>query len=98
MAVAPARSTTARGAKRRTWVGSRSSRSSRLNRIFRSPWVELPYGDFAVRLLASRFTYTPTTRFFVSSLIQFNADAHTLNFEPASALGISARQRTVRGL
>ena len=42
-------------------------------------WVDLPYGDFAARLLASRFTYTPTPRFFVSSLIQFNADAHTLN-------------------
>ena len=33
---------------------------------------------FAFRLLAGRFTYTPTTRLFVSSLIQFNADAHTL--------------------
>jgi hypothetical protein len=42
-------------------------------------WVDLPYGNFAARLLAGRFTYTPTTRFFVSSLMQFNADAHTLN-------------------
>jgi len=42
-------------------------------------WVNLPYGNFAARLLAGRFTYTPTTRFFVSSLMQFNADAHTLN-------------------
>ena len=41
-------------------------------------WVDLPYGDFSARLLAGRFTYTPTTRLFVSSLIQFNADAHTL--------------------
>jgi uncharacterized protein DUF5916 len=42
-------------------------------------WVDLPYGAFTARLLANRFTYTPTTRFFVSSLIQFNADAHTMN-------------------
>jgi hypothetical protein len=41
-------------------------------------WVQLPYGDFSARLLTGRFTYTPTTRLFVSSLVQFNADAHTL--------------------
>jgi hypothetical protein len=41
-------------------------------------WVDLPYGDFSARLLTGRFTYTPTTRLFVSSLIQFNADARTL--------------------
>jgi hypothetical protein len=41
-------------------------------------WVDLPYGEFSARLLTGRFTYTPTTRLFVSSLIQFNADAHTL--------------------
>ncbi len=41
-------------------------------------WVNLPYGTFAARLLAGRFTYTPTTRLIVSSLIQFNADARTL--------------------
>ena len=28
-------------------------------------WVRLPYGDFNARLIASRFTYTPTTRLFV---------------------------------
>lgn len=42
-------------------------------------WVDIPYGAFSARLVASRFTYTPTTRLFVSSLVQFNADAHTLN-------------------
>ena len=41
-------------------------------------WVDLPYGDFSARLLTGRFTYTPTTRLVVSSLLQFNADAHTL--------------------
>jgi len=40
--------------------------------------VELPFGNFDVRLLASRFTFTPTTRIIVSSLIQFNAEAQTL--------------------
>jgi hypothetical protein len=42
-------------------------------------WVRLPYGDFNARLIASRFTYTPTTRLFVSSLIQFNVDGKTLS-------------------
>ena len=42
-------------------------------------WVRLPYGDFNARLVASRFTYTPTTRLFVSSLLQLNVDAHTLS-------------------
>ncbi len=41
-------------------------------------WVRLPYGDFNARLIANRFTYTPTTRLFVSSLVQFNMDARTL--------------------
>lgn len=41
-------------------------------------WVDLPYGKFSARLVASRFTYTPTARLFVSSLVQFNADARTL--------------------
>jgi hypothetical protein len=42
-------------------------------------WVDLPYGDFTARLLASRFTYTPTTRIILSALTQFNADAHSLS-------------------
>ena len=41
-------------------------------------WVRLPYGDFNARLIASRFTYTPTTRLFVSSLVQLNIDANSL--------------------
>jgi hypothetical protein len=41
-------------------------------------WVRLPYGDFNARLIASRFTYTPTTRLFVSSLIQLNIDGNSL--------------------
>jgi hypothetical protein len=43
-------------------------------------WVDLPYGEFAARLLTNRFSYTPTTRLLVSSLVQFNADARTLSF------------------
>ena len=42
-------------------------------------WVRLPYGDFDARLVANRFTWTPTTRLFVSSLMQFNVDAKTLS-------------------
>ena len=42
-------------------------------------WVRLPYGNFDARLVANRITYTPTTRLFVSSLIQYNVDAKTLS-------------------
>lgn len=42
-------------------------------------WVRLPFGDFNARLLANRLTFTPTTRLFVSSLLQFNIDAKTLS-------------------
>ena len=42
-------------------------------------WVRLPYGDFDARLVANRITYTPTTRLFVSSLIQYNVDAKSLS-------------------
>jgi hypothetical protein len=40
-------------------------------------WVEIPYGDFSARLLTNRFTYTPTARLQVSSLLQFNLDGRT---------------------
>lgn len=40
-------------------------------------WVHLPVGDFAARLMTSRLTWTPTNRMFVSSLLQYNVDAHT---------------------
>src|SRR6185503_7662436 len=33
-------------------------------------WVSLPYGDFTARLLSSRFTFTPSARMLVSSLVQ----------------------------
>ena len=42
-------------------------------------WVDLPYGEFSARLVTARFTYTPTTRLFVSSLVQSNIDGHTLS-------------------
>jgi hypothetical protein len=42
-------------------------------------WVDLPYGDFSARLMTGRFSFTPTTRLLVSSLLQFNADARTLS-------------------
>jgi hypothetical protein len=41
-------------------------------------WVDLPYGDFSARLIAGRFTFTPTTKLLLSSLIQLNASARTL--------------------
>ncbi len=42
-------------------------------------WVDLPYGEFSARLVTARLTYTPTTRLFVSSLVQSNIDGHTLS-------------------
>ena len=41
--------------------------------------MDLPHGEFAARLLTSRFSYTPTTRVLVSSLLQFNVDGNTLS-------------------
>ena len=69
---------TAPGATRPTRGASRCFRSSPSNRASRWPGSELPYGDFNARLIASRFTYTPTTRLFVSSLIQLNIDGNSL--------------------
>ncbi len=42
-------------------------------------WVDLPYGEFSARLVTARLTYTPTTRLFVSSLVQSNIDSHLLS-------------------
>ncbi len=41
-------------------------------------WGWLPYGDFAARLVGSRFTLTPTARMSISSLMQFNIDGKSL--------------------
>jgi hypothetical protein len=40
-------------------------------------WVRLPYGDFAARLVSSRFAITPSARMVVSSLVQYNAGANS---------------------
>lgn len=42
-------------------------------------WADLPYGSFNARLVSSRFTVTPSARMLVSSLLQYNVDAHTLS-------------------
>ncbi len=42
-------------------------------------WADLPYGSFNARLVSSRVTVTPTARMLVSSLVQYNVDAHTLS-------------------
>ena len=68
--------------------------------------MALPFGTFSARLLTSRFSYTPTTRVFVSSLVQFNVDAHTMasslrvrwEYQPGSDLFVvfSDGRNTVR--
>jgi hypothetical protein len=42
-------------------------------------WVDLPYGAFSARIVSSRFILTPSPRMAVSSLVQFNATAHTVS-------------------
>jgi hypothetical protein len=42
-------------------------------------WVRLPFGDFNTQLTTARLILTPNPRMMVSSLIQFNASAHTLS-------------------
>jgi hypothetical protein len=42
-------------------------------------WVDLPVGAFSATLINSRFVLTPTPRMGISSLVQFNAGAHTLS-------------------
>ena len=61
-------------------------------------WVRLPFGDFTARLLNSRFTITPSARMLISSLVQYNASANSLELQHPPALGIHRRQRAVRRL
>ncbi len=42
-------------------------------------WADLPFGAFNARLMSTRVTLTPTPRMVLSSLVQFNVDAHTLS-------------------
>jgi hypothetical protein len=41
--------------------------------------VDLPYGAFSARIVSSRFIVTPTPRMAISSLVQFNASAHSVS-------------------
>jgi hypothetical protein len=41
-------------------------------------WVQLPVGDFKTRLVSTRLIFARSARSVFSSLVQFNADAHTL--------------------
>ena len=41
-------------------------------------WVDLPFGSFSAKLVNARLIVTPTPRMMLSSLIQFNASAHTV--------------------
>jgi hypothetical protein len=41
-------------------------------------WVDLPYGTFTARLITNRTIVTPTPRMLISSLMQYNAAAHSL--------------------
>jgi len=42
-------------------------------------WIDLPYGNFTARLVTNRTIITPTPRMLISSLLQYNAAAHSLS-------------------
>jgi hypothetical protein len=42
-------------------------------------WVDLPGGNFVARVVTNRTIITPTPRMLLSSLVQFNAEDHTLS-------------------
>ena len=42
-------------------------------------WIDLPYGDFARRLVSTRATYTMTPRSFASALVQYNSGSSSLS-------------------
>jgi len=42
-------------------------------------WVDLPYGSFTARVITNRTIITPTPRMLISSLMQYNAAAHSLS-------------------
>ena len=41
--------------------------------------MDLPYGDFTARLITNRTIITPTPRMLISSLMQYNAAAHSFS-------------------
>jgi hypothetical protein len=57
-------------------------------------WVDLPEGNFTANLVSTRMSFTFTPRTFISSLIQYNSSAESLNasvrfrweYEPGSDL------------
>ena len=42
-------------------------------------WIELPQGSFTANLIASRVTYTLTSRMFFSGLLQYNSSTNSLS-------------------
>ena len=57
-------------------------------------WVDLPQGTFATQLVRARVNYTLSPRMFVSGLVQYNSDSHSMSvnarfrweYEPGSDL------------
>ena len=42
-------------------------------------WIDLPWGNFLSELITTRTIVTPTPRMLISSLVQYNAAAHSLS-------------------
>ncbi len=69
-----------------------------LEPTYQGNWLDLPVGASTTHLVGTRVTYTVTPLMFTSALVQYN-NAHQLGVgERAVPLGVSARQRAVRGL
>ncbi len=68
------------------WNGTRQSFVSTLNvrpnyhlgleLNYNGNWVDLPNGSFAANIVGARFTYAFTSRAFLNTFLQYNADAH----------------------
>jgi hypothetical protein len=42
-------------------------------------WIDLPFGNFTSKLIANRFSFTPSPHVLLSSLVQYNSADHSVN-------------------
>jgi hypothetical protein len=69
---------------RQTSLGFGSARVELTPRFSLEPsvminWIDLPYGNFATKILRTRTTYTFTPRMFVTGLMQYNTSNRTMS-------------------
>ena len=69
-----------------------------LEPTYQGNWVDLPVGSSTTHLVGTRATYTVTPAMFTSALVQYNTRRAVGVGQRAVPVGVSARQRAVRGL